>query len=264
MVPTIAMTSSMTVDSCPEPPGSPGITKPCAICAARGWARKYTGISSRLPAQNVTAIRSKRRKLPVKAAPTITAAARTTAAILGQAEVAGGQGDADELGDDRQRVEDEQVDDAERAPELAEALQDQPGVPDAGHGTEAQHHLLVHVQHGHQQQQRPQQPGAVVLARLAVGGEGAGVIVAHHHDQPGADDRQQRLEMRGQAAPGRGVVQPDGAERAADVTDVLRVEYRAAALQRRGHGGPSLSPSGGLGRHAASVRAALIRSGLRA
>ena len=54
---------------------------------------------------------------------------------------------------------------------------------------EPQHHLLVHVEHGHQQQQRPQQGGAVVLAGLRVGAEGAGIVVADHDDQPGADNR---------------------------------------------------------------------------
>jgi hypothetical protein len=58
-------------------------------------------------------------------------------------------------------------------------------MPDTGHRAEAQHHLLVHVQHRHEQQQGPQQPGAVVLAPLAVGGERADVVVADHHDQPG-------------------------------------------------------------------------------
>ena len=178
---------------------------------------------------------------------------------LRQPEVAGGQRDADELGDDRQRVEQEQVDDAERAPEPAEPLQDQPRVPDAGDRAEPEHHLLVHVEHRHQQQQGPQQVRAVVLARLAVGGERPRVVVADHHDQPGTDDRQQRLEGGGQAAAGGGVLQPDGAQRAADVADVLGVEHRAAGL-RRGHGDTSLCPGRASRRHAASVRAALGRS----
>jgi hypothetical protein len=161
---------------------------------------------------------------------------------LRQAQVTGGQRDPDELGDDRQGVEDEQVDDAERAPELAEPLQDEPGVPDPGDRAEAQHHLLVHVEHRNKQQQRPEQPGAVVLPGLPVGGERAGVVVADHHDQPGADDGQQRLEVGRASPPGRGVVQPDGAECAADVADVLVVEYSGGG----GHDNPSLSPSGGI------------------
>jgi hypothetical protein len=62
---------------------------------------------------------------------------------LRQPEVGTGQADADELGDDGQRVEHEQVDDTERAPELSEPFQDEAGVPDSGHRAQTQHHLLV-------------------------------------------------------------------------------------------------------------------------
>src|ERR1700730_2368221 len=88
------------------------------------------------------------------------------------------QADADELGDDRQRVEQNQVDDAEGAPKFAEALEDQPGMPDARNRTETQHHLLVDVEDRDQQRQRPQQSRAIILAGLRVGAEGTGVIVA--------------------------------------------------------------------------------------
>ena len=49
-----------------------------------------------------------------------------------ETEIVERKADADELGDDRQRVEQEQVDHAEGAPELAEALEDQAGMADAG------------------------------------------------------------------------------------------------------------------------------------
>ena len=113
---------------------------------------------------------------------------------LVEAEIVERQADADEFGDDRQRVEQEQVDDAEGAPELAEPLEDQPRMADAGDRAEAQHHLLVDVEHRDQQRQRPQQRRAVVLAGLAVGREGAGVVVADHDDEAGAEDREQRGE----------------------------------------------------------------------
>jgi hypothetical protein len=158
---------------------------------------------------------------------------------FGNAEITGGEGDADELGHDRQCVENEQVDDRERAPELPEALQDQPGVADAGDRAEAQHHLLVDVEHRDEQQQRPQQLGAVVLAGLAVGGEGARVVVADHHDQAGADDGEQGLELAGQAAGVAVVVEADGAERTPDVADVHVVEDGGTRI--RGGRGAGLS-----------------------
>jgi len=110
------------------------------------------------------------------------------------AEVAEGQVDADELGNDGKSVQDEQIDDAECAPELAEAFEDQAGMANPGHNTETDHHLLIHIEHRHEQQQRPKQSGAVVLAGLGVGAEGAGIVVANHDDQAGANDRHQRCK----------------------------------------------------------------------
>jgi hypothetical protein len=81
------------------------------------------------PTHSATAIRSNLRKLPVAAAARITPAA-SNRDRLGYAEVPSGHGDPDELGDQGQRVQDEQVGDLERAPELPEPLDDEPGVPD--------------------------------------------------------------------------------------------------------------------------------------
>jgi hypothetical protein len=158
-------------------------------------------------------------------------------------EIAGRQRDADELGHDRQPVEQEQVDDLERAPQPAEPGHDQPRVPDAGDRAEAEHHLLVDVQHGDQQQQRPQQAGAVVLPGLPVGGERAGVVIADHDDQPGSDDRQQRLQLGGQGRAGGVVADGDRAEGATDVADVRVVEHRRGTdiYVYCSHGGSPLS-----------------------
>src|ERR1700680_725142 len=70
---------------------------------------------------------------------------------LGQSKVLEPQIDPDELGDDRQGIEQEEVDDAESAPELAKTLEDQPRVADAGHRAQPYHHLLLDVEHRAQQ-----------------------------------------------------------------------------------------------------------------
>ena len=160
-------------------------------------------------------------------AATMSRAEMRDAGRLGKAEIIERQRDADELGDDRQGVEEEEIDDAEGAPELAEALEDEPRVPDAGDRAKSQHHLLVHVEHRNQQRQRPHQRGAVVLAGLGIGAEGAGVIVAHHDDEAGAEDREERLDpvLPGQAA--LGIVLGDGAERTDDVAEMRLIENRA-------------------------------------
>ena len=54
------------------------------------------------------------------------------AGFLGDAEVIEGQGDSNELGDDGQRIEEKKIDDAEGAPELAEALEDEAGMANPG------------------------------------------------------------------------------------------------------------------------------------
>src|SRR5947208_2742589 len=61
--------------------------------------------------------------------------------VPAHAEVAEGQADADELGRDGEEVQQEEVADGEGAPEPAEALDDEPGVADAGDGTQPHDHL---------------------------------------------------------------------------------------------------------------------------
>ena len=101
------------------------------------------------------------------------------------AEIAEGEADADELGDDGEEVQEEQVSDREGPPELAEALVDEPGVADAGHRPEAHDHLLVHDQDRDEQGERPKQRGPEVLARLGVGGHAAGIVVPTITIRPG-------------------------------------------------------------------------------
>ncbi len=149
--------------------------------------------------------------------------------VLADPEVAKGQTDADELGDDREEVKDEQVADREPAPEAPEALIDQARVPNSGHGAEADHHLLVDDQHWDQQEQDPQQTGAEVLACLGVGGDAASVVVADHHDQPWPHDRQQRQQAGPPAIAVRVVAHPDRPKGAVDVAAIGRIEDRRSA-----------------------------------
>ena len=74
-----------------------------------------------------------------------------------EAEVLRGQGDAHELGADRQEVQEEEVADRVPAPVPPEPLGDEPRVAHAGHSPQAHHHLLVDDQDRDQQHKRPQQ-----------------------------------------------------------------------------------------------------------
>ena len=226
VVPTIAMISSTEVEF--APPWMPGMTKCVATLAA-----VRVGHEEQRDHEEVREHEQEHAALPdAEAAAGGDRDERDGGdrdrEVFGDAEVAEREADADELGHDREEVQDEQVADGEEAPEAPEPLDDQPRVPDAGDRAEPDDHLLVDDQHRHEQQQHPQQAGAVVLPGLRVGRDAAGVVVADHHDQPGADDRQQRQRPRAQAVVGL-LVLADRPERALDVADVRGVEHEPLA-----------------------------------
>ena len=172
----------------------------------------------------------------------ISAAETIDARRLVEAEIVERERDADELGDDRQTVEQEQVDDAERAPELAEALEDEARVPDAGDGAEPQHHLLIDVENRDQQRHRPQQRRAVILAGLAVGRKCAGVVVAGHDDQPRAENGQKRRKPMLPRFARSDIAVKDGSESALDVAEVRVVEDSGHGAFDVGFGGHGSAP----------------------
>jgi hypothetical protein len=158
------------------------------------------------------------------------------AELLGETEVAQRQGDADELGHDRERVQQKQVDDAEGPPELADALEDEPGMADAGHRTQPQHHLLVDVEDRYQQDQRPEERRAVGLGGLRVCPEGAGVIVSDHDDEARSQDCKQRPRTRAPGLARGDIAVPDGSQGTAYVADMGLVEDSIAARHGGGFG----------------------------
>ena len=113
---------------------------------------------------------------------------------------------------------------------------------DAGDRAEAQDHLLIDVEHRDQQRERPQERRAVSLARLAVGREGARIIVAGHHDEAGADDGEQRGEAVLEGFARGDVAVKDCAEGGVDVADVRVVEDSGAGVVRIHTDGHDLPP----------------------
>ena len=85
----------------------------------------------------------------------------------------------------------QQVGQREAPPPLAEAAIDHRRVALAGGDAEAGDHLLHEIRDRQQQQQHPQQAGAVLRAGLGVGGDGAGVVVSDHHDEARAGNDQE-------------------------------------------------------------------------
>ena len=143
-----------------------------------------------------------------------------------EAEVFRGQRDAHELGADRQEVQKEEVADRVPAPVTPEALGDEPRVTNSGHGTQAHHHLLVDDEDGDQEHERPQQRVAEILTGLRVGGNAAGVVVADHHDEAGADNGGEGQEATAPGAPRRHIAGADRPESAMDVPCARFVDYR--------------------------------------
>lgn len=99
-------------------------------------------------------------------------------------------------------------------------------VADAGDGAQSRDHLLVDQQHRQQQEHDPQHAVAVVLARLGVGLNAAGVVVADHYDQARAHDREIGQELAPAADPRCTVVHRDPAKPTLDIANVRGVEYR--------------------------------------
>ncbi|BAY00150.1 hypothetical protein MSTE_04858 [Mycobacteroides stephanolepidis] len=96
-----------------------------------------------------------------------------------------------------------------------------------GDRTEPNHHLLIHVEHGNQQGQRPYQRHAVVLSGLGVRGDASRVVVADHHDEAGTQDRQQHPESLPLSTALGALMLPDGAQGADDVADMRAVHDSA-------------------------------------
>ena len=105
---------------------------------------------------------------------------------------------------------------------------------DPGHRTEAQDHLLVHVQDRDQQQQGPQQRRAVVLARLRIGTEGAGVVIADHDDQARAQNREEQAPVTAPAG-GPDLIGLPRTQGAANIAHVRRIQRSGALGIKRAH-----------------------------
>jgi hypothetical protein len=97
---------------------------------------------------------------------------------------------------------------------------------DASNRSETQHHLLIDVEDRDQQHQRPEQRRAVVLTCLGICAEGAGVIVADHHDETGPEDGEQGLQPCVQVRPRRNIVFRNRAEGAVDVAEMGAIQHR--------------------------------------
>ena len=89
---------------------------------------------------------------------------------------------------------------------------------------EAEHHFLADVENRNEQEQRPEQVGAVVLACLGVGTERAASLSPTMTISPGPTIAEQGLQLGRKTWAGRHIASGDSAESPTDVADVFRVE----------------------------------------
>src|ERR1700733_9532422 len=97
---------------------------------------------------------------------------------------------ANELGDERQPVDDHQIQQRKPAPERTEAIEDRFRVSALGDGAETHRHLLDVVGDRDQQHQDPDQVVAVLGPGRGIGRNATGIVVRNHDDQTGSGDDQ--------------------------------------------------------------------------
>ena len=100
------------------------------------------------------------------------------------------RGHADEFGDQRQPVDEHQIEQRKPAPERAEGVENRLGVAALGDRAQADCHLLDVVGHRNEQHQEPDQAVAVLGAGRGIGGDAAGIVVGDHDDDARAGDDQ--------------------------------------------------------------------------
>ncbi len=104
------------------------------------------------------------------------------------------RGHADELRDQGHPVDDHQVDQGKPAPERAETAENGLGMAPLGDGAQAHGHLLHVIRHGDEQDQEPDKVVTVLGAGGRIGGDAAGIVVGHHHDDARPGDDQIELD----------------------------------------------------------------------
>ena len=230
VVPTMAIISRTEVEL--APPAIPGTNSPCTHRAGLRVAE-----DDERDDQEIAGYEDEHEPFPAPEAPGGRHGHQAERGdrdrdVVAHPEITEGKGDADELGDDREEIQDEQVADGETGPEPAEPLLDQPAVADTGHGAQAHDHFLVDDEHRDQKRKHPQEAGAVVLARLRVRSHPAGVIVPDHDDKPWPDDGGEREQAGAPRPAGSQVLFPDRPKGSLDVPEMGFIEHGRGAVER--------------------------------
>ena len=101
-------------------------------------------------------------------------------------------GHADVFSDQRQPVDDRQIENGEPPPELAEPVEDRLRVAALGNRPQTHGHLLHVIGHRNQDDHGPEQAEAGLGPGLGVGGDAPGVVVGNHRDDARSQGRQEQ------------------------------------------------------------------------
>src|SRR4029077_10817528 len=108
----------------------------------------------------------------------------------GHAEYGEGRRHADEFGDQRQPIDNHQVQQREPAPKRSETIEDGFREATLGDGAQAYGHLLDVVGDGDEEQQEPDQVVAVLRPGSRVGRDAARIVIRHHDDDARAGENE--------------------------------------------------------------------------
>ena len=109
------------------------------------------------------------------------------------AEVSEAGADGDELGDQREKVADHEVDHGEPSPEGSEAVEDEFGVSAMSGGAEAHRHFLDDAGHDEgEDDERQEEPDAEARAGRGIRQHAGPVVFAEHDQDAGADEQPQQ------------------------------------------------------------------------
>src|SRR5438874_8675629 len=108
----------------------------------------------------------------------------------GHAEYGEGRRHADEFGDQRQPIDNHQVQEREPAPERSETIEYGLRVATLGNGAQAYGHLLDVVGDRYEDQQEPDQVVTVLRPGSGVGCDAARIVIRHHDDDARTGENQ--------------------------------------------------------------------------
>ncbi len=155
---------------------------------------------------------------------------------------------ANELGDQSEKISENQITHGEKAPKFSEAIEDEFGVAAMGDGTEAHRHFLNDESHNKSENDKGNEKADAVARTVGGIGEHAWRIVFAEEDQ---NSRANQKPQQPEASKLFGPARPAGARHFPAVTSAIHVFVSNQTDQFRSSGGGHGRLGGRMGRLAA-------------